>query len=110
MTLIKRAAWLKVKLLARLRSGGDRGYEMLGNRPVIATTAGICFRPALPDGQTGSPRPRPLCLGCCLDALLLVAYALLKPEPSKRRHLVHGSALHQTRMLQAHCPELAEQR
>lgn len=108
--LIERAAWLKARLLARLRGGGDRGHEMLGNRLAIATSAGTCFRQALPEGQTGSLRPRPLCLGCCLDALLLVAHALLNPEPSKKRCLVCGSALNQPWMLQAHCPELAGQR
>ena len=88
MTLARRAAGLKAKLLARLRSSGDREHEMLGNRLVIAAIVVAYSVLALPDGQAGSHRLRALCLSYCAGALLLVAHPLVKPGPSNARRLV----------------------
>ncbi len=91
MTLIERAERLKARVLARLRSSGDREYEMLGNRLVIATIVGVYSLLALP------------------GALLLVADPLLKPGASEMRRLACEPALNQSRISKAYCPEVAEQ-
>ena len=88
MTLTGHAGRLKAKVLGRLRSGGDREHEMLGNRLVIAAIAAAYSFMALPDGQADSHRLRALCLGYCVGGLLLVAHLLSKPGPSAGRRLV----------------------
>ncbi len=103
MTLVKRAARLKARVLRRLHGDGKREHEMLGNRPGIATTVGIYFRLALPGEQARSLRLRALCLGYCVGALLLVAHPLLKPGASEMRCPVFEPALNQSRMSKAHC-------
>ena len=110
MTLIELAARLKVRMLARLRSSGDREHETPGNRLGVSTIVGIRFLLALPNGRAEDHRLRALRLGCCVEALLLAACPLLKPKPPKMWSLVRGSALNQPRTFQTPCSALAEQR
>ena len=87
MTLIERAAWLKARMLARPRSGG--------NRLVIATT-GICSLspPGWISGKPSSARALPWLMRVCIHlGRPTIIRALPSPSPiSCLNRLIAASA------------------